>query len=103
MAGDDSSFAVHAESGAYRRATPAPGVAKPKRGQQVQVCGIGSAIHDGDAREHVVDVGLGILDEDIEVTVLIEDAAVDQLELRLQPVAAAGFLDEPGIRVLELR
>ena len=47
--------------------------------------------------------GLGVLDEDVEVAVVVEDAGVEQLELRLVLAAAAVLLDQPGVGKLALR
>ena len=42
------------------------------------------------ADQNVVGRGLGVFDEDVEVAVVVEDARVDQFELRLLPASAAG-------------
>ena len=60
---------------------PGPGVAEPERRQQVDLGGFRRAVRDGDADGHVVDGGLGVLDVDIEVAVVIERARVGQLVL----------------------
>jgi hypothetical protein len=52
------------------------------------------AVHDGDPIADVLGAGLGVLDEDVEVAVLVEDAGVDQLELGLVAAAPAVLLDE---------
>ena len=40
----------------------------------------------GDADEDVVGRRLGVLDEDVEIAIAVEDAGVQQLEFRLGPV-----------------
>ena len=57
-----------------------------------------------DPHEDVVGRGLRVLDEDVEVAVLVEDAGVEQLELRLPPCRAARFSStQPRVRELALR
>jgi hypothetical protein len=46
---------------------------------------------------------LGELHQDVEVTILVEDARVDQLVFRCTPIAAAVLLHERGIREGRLR
>ena len=48
-------------------------------------------------------VGLGVLDDDVEVAVVVEDAGVEQLELEALAVAAAVLLDQPRVGKLALR
>jgi hypothetical protein len=45
------------------------------------------AIGHRDADQDIVDAGFRILDLNIEVTVAVENACVDQLEFRIQPRA----------------
>ena len=46
---------------------------------------------------------LGVLDEDVEVAILMEDAGVEQLVFELVPAAAATGLNKIAVRVLRLR
>ena len=46
---------------------------------------------------------LGVLDDDVEVAVLVEDAGVEQLELGALAAAAAVLLDQPAVGKLRLR
>src|SRR5579862_7298729 len=69
----------------------------------MQRSGVRPAVGHGDADQDVVYLGLGILDEDIEVAVLIENAGVDQLKLRIGVAAAPVFIDQAGIGKLSLR
>ena len=56
-----------------------------------------------DADQEVVGIGLGVLDDDVEVAVVVEDAGVDQLELRLAAAAPRVLLDELGVGKRRLR
>ncbi len=75
---------------------PGPRVAIPEMGQDVERRRLGPAVHRGDAAQEVLGVGLGVLDEDVEVAVGREGVPerVEQLELRLALVALAVDLDE---------
>ena len=61
------------------------------------------AIDDGDLHQHVVRRRFGVFDEHIEITVLVEDPRVGQLELRLRQSALPALLQQPPIRELRLR
>ena len=56
-----------------------------------------------DQHQNVFRPGLGVLDEDVEVTVIVEDARVDQFELGLILAPPAVLLDQPGIGKFPLR
>ncbi len=60
---------------------PRPCVARPQLRQQVQRRGRVAAIDGGDAHQDVIGVGLRVLDGDVEVAIVVEDAGVDDLEL----------------------
>ena len=64
---------------------PGPGIAEPQGRQHVQQSGFRPAIVDADPDQHVLRGGLGILDDDVEVAVAVEDAGVDELVLELVP------------------
>ena len=49
------------------------------------------AIDDGDPHQHVVGAGLGVLDEDVEIAVVVEHAGIEQLEFRIAAVPRARF------------
>jgi len=54
--------------------------------------------------EHVIHIGLGILDLDIEVSVVIENARIDQLELhRGRAATTRVLLDQPVVGISGLR
>ena len=40
---------------------------------------LGSAVDDRDADQDILGCGLGVLDEDVEVAVFVEDAGIEQL------------------------
>ena len=82
---------------------PGPGVAKPELREDVERSGFGPAIHSGDSNENVLDVGFGILDENIEIAVLGKDAGVEQFEFRLAAIAATVFFEQPCVRKFCLR
>ena len=77
--------------GRERRRRPAvvPGVAEPQRRQQVQRRRLRAAVVRGDPHQDVVVRRLGVLDHDVEVAVVVEDAGVEQLVLEVLLAAAA--------------
>src|SRR5207249_689950 len=84
-------------------APPRPGVAEPERRQNVERRRVRTAVGDRHADQNIVGRGLRVLDGDVEITTVVEDARVDQLELRVPLPAAPALLDQPRIRVLALR
>ena len=82
---------------------PRPGVAEPQRGQHVEVSvGFRAVVH-GDAAEDVLRCRLRVLDLDVEVVVVVEDAGVEQLVLQLMPRPGSVRGDEVVVRELLLR
>src|ERR1700691_6177420 len=69
----------------------------------MQRSGVRPAVGRRDADQNVVYVGLGILDEHVEVAVLIEDAGIDQLKLGIGVSAALVFLEQARVGKLGLR
>mmetsp|Transcript_112061 Transcript_112061/g.267310 ORF Transcript_112061/g.267310 Transcript_112061/m.267310 type:complete len:251 (-) Transcript_112061:6-758(-) len=61
---------------------PGPGVSKPCLWEQAQLCLLGAAVVGCDLHQCIVQVSLGILDNDIEVLVFIQDPRVEQLVLQ---------------------
>ena len=59
-------------------------------GSRCSVRRLGPAVVDRDPHQDVVGRGLGVLDEDVEVAVVVEDAGVEQLELRLVACRGGG-------------
>src|SRR4029077_5993003 len=82
---------------------PGPGVAEPERGKQTQTGRVRAAIVRGDAHEDVFRGGLGMRDEDVEITVLAEYARIEQLEFGVLSCAAMVFRDKLCIRKFRLR
>ena len=76
---------------------PRPLVAEPDRRQHVDVGGVRSAVVDRDADQDVFDRGLGVFDEHVEVAIAVEDAGVEELELR-RVAAARARSPPPGAR-----
>ena len=52
---------------------------------------------------HVVGSALGVLDVDVDVAIIVEDAGVEQLVLQLEPASSAVRGDEIGVRELVQR
>src|SRR4051812_34520167 len=48
----------------------------------MQLCGIGASIDHFHTDQHIVGSGFGILNNHIEITIVIENASVDELELQ---------------------
>jgi len=76
---------------------PGPGIAEPQGGQHVEDGGLWPAVGEGEAEPHVVRGGLGVLGQHVEVPVAVEDAGVENLELRLHPPPLAVHLQQLGI------
>jgi len=85
------------------RGVPRPCVPVPEGRQQVELRGLGPAVHHSDADQDVVGRRLRILDQHVEVAVFVEDARVHQLELGRPPVATPVFRHQPRVRELRLR
>ena len=73
-----------------------PVVAEPEGRQHVQLGLLRSAIGGRDLHQDVLGAGLGVLHEDVEVPILLEDPGVEELVLHL--VAAA-----PPVRLHQVR
>src|SRR5690349_1953821 len=87
----------------WRSVTPAPGVPEPYCRQQMQGSGIGPTIDDRGSHQHVVHILFRILDEDVEIAALVEDAGIDQLILLLPAATGAVHFYELLIRILRMR
>ncbi len=75
-----------------RQRAPRPGVAEPKRRQQVQRGLLRPTIGRRELDENVVGPGLGVLDLDVEIAVLRERLRVGDLILRHVAIAAGILL-----------
>ena len=62
-----------------------------------------TTITHSEADKDVIRSGLGVLGNDIEVSILIEDSRVNKFEFGRVSAAAAIFFDEAGIREFRLR
>src|SRR5262249_33430129 len=82
---------------------PRPGIPKPDRGKKPNGSGFGTTIMRGDAHEEIVGGGFGIFDDDVEVAVLPEGAAVEKLEFGILLRAAPIFRHQLGVRKSPLR
>src|ERR1700694_5180637 len=69
----------------------------------MQRSAVRSAIVRRHPQEQRVFILLGDLDDDVEVAAIVEDAGVDQLELRIVTAAAPVLFDQPPVRKLPLR
>src|SRR5262245_14971838 len=78
---------------------PRPGVSKPDRGKQVQTRRFRPTICDADPNENVLAIGLRVLDKNVEISVLVKDACIQQLEFRFMLSAAPIFVNQSGIRI----
>ena len=72
-------------------------------GNRCTVALLVAAVGDGDADVHVVGSALGVLDVDVDVAIVVEDAGVEQLVLQLEPASSAVRRDEIGVRELVQR
>ena len=88
---------------ARRIASPRPGIAEPKRREQVERCLLRAAIVHADLDQEVFWAGLRVLDEHIEVAILIEDTGVEQLVLEVLPAPATVGRDQLVVGVRRLR
>ncbi len=65
--------------------------------------GLRAAIHHDEFDENIFDVGLGILDEHVEIAILGEDASVHEFEFGLSAVATAIFGNQGIVGKFRLR
>src|SRR5215471_6712072 len=82
---------------------PGPRVAEPQRRQQVQRGGVRSAVDGRDPDQNVVGLRLGVLRENIKVSIVLKYAGIQQFELRIAPAATRVLFDKPRIRKFRLR
>ena len=80
-----------------------PVVAEPERRQEVQFRRVRSPVGRGDPDQDVFRPGFGILDEDVEVSVVVEDAGVEEFILHLVPGATTVRLHQVGVGEGRLR
>ena len=82
-----------------------PVIPEPERRQEMQFCRLRSPVDCSDLHQDVFRTGLGILNKDIEIAVVIEDAGVEELILHLVPGALSVCLHKivvgiGGLRIL---
>src|SRR5262249_50611185 len=82
---------------------PAPGVAKPHGRDQVQLGIFWTAIEGFDANANVFRACLGVLDKNVKVAVIVEDAGIEEFVLRPPAITVAVLLDQLMIGELPLR
>ncbi len=90
--------------GGFFGGAPAPGIAEPEHGDEVEGGWEEASVVDGDADEDVFGVGFGVFDEDVEVGVVVEGAGFVEFEFAVEAGAvfvegAEGFVGEGGVRV----
>jgi hypothetical protein len=104
--GDDRGRTGLAEARAGRaRIIGRPGVTKPERGQDVDLGGLVAPVEHSHPHHDIVNRGLGILDGDIEVAIVVEHACVQKFVFELVATAAPVgvyqiVVGEGGVRVL---
>ena len=86
-----------------RRRAPGPRIAKPKVRQDVERRGLGPAVVRRDPDRQVLRIGFGVLDEDVEVAIVVEDAGIEQLVLWTLSRAALVLLDQLAVGKRRLR
>src|ERR1700677_482431 len=82
---------------------PRPDVAETKLRQQDKFGRFRAAIVHGDEHENLIRRGFGVFYKDVEITVFIEDARVQQLKFRLVRATSAIFIYQPRVGNLTLR
>ncbi len=82
---------------------PYPDVARPELRNEAQRRRIGAPVIHRQLHQDVVDAALGVFDLDVEITLVVEDPGIDQLELRIARRPAPVFLDECQVRERTLR
>lgn len=65
--------------------------------------GLASAIADGDLDQHIVCVGFGILNEDIEISIFIKDSRIEEFKFCFPFPAAVVLVNQLTIRIRNLR
>ena len=74
-----------------------PVIPKPERRQEVQFGRLRSPVGRRDPHQDVFRTGLGVLHEDVEVAVVIEDAGIEQLVLHLLAITPPVRLHQVGV------
>ena len=90
--GLDGRRACGAHRGSALLAVPAPGIAEPQGGQQLELRRLGPPVRHLDADAEVLCIRLRVFHEDVEVAVALEDPGVEQLVLAARAAAAPVLL-----------
>lgn len=59
---------------------------------------LGAAVVDRDQGDQILDTGLRVLDDHVEVAIVVEHAHVEQFVLGLEPAPSGIRVDEIGVR-----
>ena len=99
----DPAGAVGAQLRLLHALVPRPRVAVPHGREHVERLGVRAGVRHLDRHQQVVRVGLGVVDLDDPVAVVVEGARVEQLVLGVVLAAAAVLGDEVAVGELALR
>jgi hypothetical protein len=102
VTGQDRAVVLTRQLGLRHPRLPQPFVAEPELREHVEHGRLRTAVVDGNEHQDVVGAGLGVLDEDVEIAVAVEDAGVEDLEFRVLLAAAAVLLHQAGVRKFRL-
>src|SRR5712692_3197920 len=91
------------EARTFAPLAPRPRVPEPEAREQMDGSRFGPAILHGDADQDVLRRGLRVLDGHVEVSPVLEDSRLEQLELALLPAPPAVLVDKAGVRKFGLR
>src|SRR6266446_3490199 len=96
---------IHRAPGARQRAAPSPrpGVAEPESREKIQRCQFRSVVGDADLDADVFWTRFGIFDENIEVSISLKRARVEQLEFGGLLIPGTVLSHQPRVRKLRLR
>src|SRR5690349_15203640 len=103
MRNSDHLVAGGGEMGLCRAGLPGPNVAKPELRDKAQRRRCPAPVVRSQLHQDVVTAGFGVLDHDIEISVVVEYSGIDEFEFGVIDTAASVFLDEKLIRERPLR
>src|SRR5436309_4787828 len=82
---------------------PGPGIAEPNGRNEMHASSFGAAIVRSDSNKNVFRGGLGILNDDVEIAVFVEDAGIEQLKLGIFFRTTTVFFQQLSIGKCALR
>src|ERR1700688_3780086 len=82
--------------------SPRPRIAEPNWWENPKISGFRATVCDRDLDQNVLDIGLGIFHEHIEVAIFVEYPLIEQFELWLALVALSVFLHQLRVGILGL-